>query len=153
ALEEVPHLIHVHLIDLPALRLRVLRPPPGLCIEAADRGGVPVPGDRAQVADDLAAALVGALEIVQSDVRDGPARVAADEHGEVFDIQYQLPEPLRGAGDFADLAQVPAGQVDFVDDVQDHAAAHSGAGAVALPVVLPGPPVREVLPKPDPTKK
>src|SRR4029077_3185387 len=97
----------------------------------AHLAGAVIPMNRALVADNLAAAAIGALDIVEMNFADGAVLKAQKDRRRVFGIDFE-PAELAGKADYVhNFTDQPADIIDLVNRIQDDTTAELAACAVA----------------------
>src|SRR5439155_7079620 len=110
-----------------------------------DRLGDVVPGDHAVLADEVARAPIGSLEVVEVDVRDRAVVEAQQDVSSVLGVDLEARNATGVREHLARSTEEPGQVVKLMDRVEDDAAARRLARAVALAVVGAGPPERQVV--------
>ena len=132
------HVVHVTVVDVDRVH--------ALGLDAVDRHGMrrEVPHNRPRGADDLQAAAVVPLEVVEVNLTQQP-RLEAERHlRQVLRIARQVAVVPRRADDLGRLPEEPAQVVELVNGVEQDAATQRGADRIVVPIVAARPPVGKV---------
>jgi hypothetical protein len=139
----VTHFIEVHLVELPPLG-RPVHPPLTVGAIPPYVSGLQVPRGRASLPDDATSPFGETLKVVQMDLREASAVMAANQRRNVLDIRLKSAEAPHHGRHCLHRSETPSSQVYLVDTVEQATAPHGLAGAIRRPVIPPRAPFGEV---------
>ena len=141
----MPQLLDEHGVAIGVDRLLEGLQPPFLLAVHAHRLRDVVPHDDAVLADQLARATIGPLQVIEVHIGDRAVIEAQQKIGVVLGVDLEAGELVGVAKHLARVPQQPAHVVQLVNRVENDPAAHRPLSAVAPAIVRLGAPVRQVV--------